>query len=201
MAKGRKKETQVAIMEKDKRLFQALAKTARGTSDLIQEHYNISHKRIDKLVKQGYLKKEPIIWENKATYCYRLSRKSQDYVKSNLHTVSGLYKPTSVPSTHDIALFKEFSKLTNTQQDLAMTETDIVKIYGKLSYASPVDLYVPAYQDENGIAIQEQAIEIITPSYSKEDIEKKEIYVKECLKISSSSYRKVYSNYKSTREM
>ncbi|NYB73496.1 hypothetical protein HZF24_05020 [Sedimentibacter hydroxybenzoicus DSM 7310] len=197
MAKGRKRTTNLTFMEKDKRLFQGISKCGKAITPLIEKYYNISQKRIDRFVKQGYLIKSSAIWENKSIMCYGLSEKGKKWVKNNIHTVNSLYKPAR-GATHDIALFQEYSKLSRKEQDLSLTETDISR-QNKLSYASPVDLYIPPYQDESGIIIQGQAIEIITPAYSKDDIEKKAIYVEECLK--TSNFKQIFVNYKHTREL
>ncbi|WP_425449688.1 hypothetical protein [Dethiothermospora halolimnae] len=187
MAKGRKKSTQLTFMTKDRRLFQALAKTGRATAEQTSKYYNTKEKRLRRLIKEGYLKKEPIMVDGKkGTYCYRLTDQGKKWVKENLATVDCLYKPTTKGTPHDVKLFEKYSKLNEYEQDIALTENDVVKRWGKLKGTSPPDLVVPKFtttSEKTGITrtMEMKVIEITTKTYTTKDIEAKQAYVKELI--------------------
>ncbi|WP_425449716.1 hypothetical protein [Dethiothermospora halolimnae] len=190
MAKGRKKSTQLTFMTKDRRLFQALAKTGRATAEQTSKYYNTKEKRLRRFIKEGYLKKEPIMVDGKkgkkATYCFRLTDQGKKWVKENLATVDCLYKPTTKGTPHDVKLFEKYSNLTEYEQDIALTENDVVKRWGKLKGTSPPDLVVPSFKTTSEITnitrtVEMKVIEITTKTYTQKDIDAKEAYVKELI--------------------
>ncbi|NLL70765.1 MAG: hypothetical protein GX238_06500 [Epulopiscium sp.] len=186
MAKGRKKETKLNITSNDKAFFQVLAKSGRTLPQLAEKYFNIKSSRLNRMVKQGWLRKEEIVIDKKATYCLRLTDKSQKWIKNNIETVDRLYKPTMQGTSHDIELFKQLARLPRCQQDVAETETDITYKYGKGKLLSPPDIFVPKVSlIENGQRIDypAMAIEITTKAYREHHIEAKKGYCKSRLNI------------------
>lgn len=176
---ARKKATQLKITSKDERALQHLAKTAVITP-AIAESYGLGKKRLSRLEKEGYLKRFNIIVKQKEFTFYRLEKEGTKYIKNNIPSVDKFYKGASLK--HDLALAKQFSKLSIYEQNVALTERDQIKEFGSSKHASPVDLYIPERTiivDSEVITIQEQVIEIITRNYKDIDIQHKINYITE----------------------
>jgi DNA-binding Lrp family transcriptional regulator len=176
---ARKKATKLKITSKDERALQHLAKTALITQD-VAENYGLGKNRLSRLEKEGYIKRFNIIRNQKEFTFYKLNREGIKYIKNNIPSVNKFYKGASLK--HDLALSKEFSKLTIYQQNLALTEVDQILKYGSSKYASPVDIYIPRAEivlEDRVIITQEQVLEIITRNYKDVDIQHKINYIKE----------------------
>lgn len=77
------------ITNRDRELFRQLARTGMVTKQHAQQHlkYDRNNRRIENLVKEGYLKKQMI---NGKTI-YRLDGKGTTYVKENIADVDKIY--------------------------------------------------------------------------------------------------------------
>lgn len=176
----------IRFLDKDLMLFQALAKTGRCTHDLSSKYYNVKYKRLERFVREGYLQKEPIMIDGRATYCYRLSKQGQKLVRENIPTVNHFYKCTTKGTSHDVYLFEAFAKLSFYEQQICLTESDIVEKYGKLKGTSPPDFLVPKYEmiSKSGLrrTVKMQVKEVKTKNYTAEDIAEKISYIEELIR-------------------
>lgn len=191
MARGRKKLTRFTITSNDKLFFQCLAKTGRTNVSLAQQYFNIKPSRINVMVKNDFLKKEPIIIDGKAENCYRLTAYAKRWIKNNISTVECFYKPTSMGTTHDLKLFKELASMGRNHIEHAMTEYDIIHAYGRNGRHSPPDIYIPAFtqlsDDGTVLHFDAMAIEIITHRYKPKDIQAKMNYCNNILNLREES--------------
>jgi len=187
MARGRKKQTRFTITSKDKLFLQCLAKTGRTSASLAQQYFNIKPLRINAMVKNNFLKKEPIMINGRAENCYRLTDYAKKWIRKNIPTVACFYKPATIGTTHDLKLFEELAKLGVKYIEHAMTEYDIINTFGKRDGASPPDLYIPEFtqllQDGTVLYANAVAIEIITKRYKQRDIQAKISYCSNVLNL------------------
>jgi len=180
---GRRKITELKITNRDNRVFQHIAKCGVITKDAASGYVN--SKRLDRLVREGFLERTNIVKNQKEFYFYKLTLKGIKYVQRNIPTVGKLYKGAGLK--HDLELSKQFSLLSKQEQDLAMTENDQITMFKSSSYCSPVDLYIPStvvVEEDEIIQVAEQVIEIITNNYKDVDIEAKINYVEQHIKTS-----------------
>jgi len=186
------------ITTKDKSFMQVLSKTGRCFAEDADTYFNIKKSRINKMVHNGYLEKEPIMFRQKATFCYRLTRKAQRWISKNIATVNRFYKPAKRGTLHDLVLFKELAQKPKHVQDIAMTEADLVHHYGSLSYFSPPDLFIPSTTriDELGFTISTspEVIEVVSKNYSTAEIQAKVDYSKHFLNISEGGITFIETN-------
>ncbi|MBM7562847.1 hypothetical protein [Fusibacter tunisiensis] len=179
---ARKKEKrQMRITEKDKAFLQVLSKTGRCFSEDAETYFNIKKSRLNQMIHNGYIQREAIMVNRKASHCYRLTPKAIRWIGRNIPTVNKLYKPAKAGTSHDIVLFRELASKPRWQQDIAMTEKDIIGKYGTFGSFSPPDLYIPIhtrYEVETGITVTtpHEIIEVVTNNYSSAEIEAKVDY-------------------------
>lgn len=199
MAKGRRKKTKLTITSKDKEFLQTLAKTGRTTKELASRYFNIKPSRIDQMIREGFLKKEPIVIKKKSSYCFKLGDKGRKWVKENIGTVNNLCKPSRQGTTHDLHLFEELAKQPKVLRDAAMTEYDIINTYGCIKELSPPDLYIPpvSLKEKDGSVsyYTPQAIEIITRNYRLHEIKGKFDFCKHFLNLDRRSVKIVKASY------
>lgn len=179
---ARKKEKkQIRITEKDKAFLQVLAKTGRCFSDDVNTYFGIKKSRLNQMIHNDYIQREAIMVNRQSSYCYRLTPKAIRWISKNIPTVKKLYKPCTSGTTHDTCLFRELASKPNWQQNIAMTESDIVETFGSIGSFSPPDLYIPAhthYENTTGVIVttSHEIIEIITRNYRAAAIQSKKNY-------------------------
>ncbi len=190
----------------DQKAFRAAAKCGHVTKEVAKE-YGMGKKRLDKLTKEGYLKKEKIVDGNKNPVVYKLTSQGKNYTKNHVDGVKNLYKGASY--NHDNKLLERFIKLSDKEQIIAQTEADIKHDYsytqivyshpaiqaqetGNTNYYrySPPDMYVPEHTNEQGQIVAASVIEIITNNYGVAEISAKQDFSEQILGTSNIEYIK-----------
>lgn len=177
------KKSDIRIMEKEKLLFLGLGKCGRCTLDQVKKYYSINYNRMQRLMKAGYLEKEPVVWQGENTYSYRLTSKGKDFTREHIEGIDFLYKLSKSGTDHDLQLFEDFSQLPVQVRRDTITEGRIVALYGQYSWTSPPDQLIPVYSRDGSKIVKYKPKEKITRFYTLEDKYEKLAFCYEILEL------------------
>lgn len=161
--KGIKIET-----EKDIQLLKAIAKTGLITEDMLPV-FGITIKRLYQHIHSEYIeKKGTYLIFGTMTNVYTLTEQSKRRMKSDY--LIDLYKSDVSQLEHDFVLAKIYMYLSYAEKESWKTESGLLQMYSNCEKTTD-GLYISSGGKKIGV-------EVITDSYSKEEIEQKKDFIR-----------------------
>ncbi|MEM4260814.1 MAG: hypothetical protein QXG00_06260 [Candidatus Woesearchaeota archaeon] len=171
------------INSKYRNILYAIANCGFITEHIMNKYYNTNRNTIRSMVKDRYIEfKGYYLIFGEFTKIYVLTNKSTAYLKKQNKI---LYKSSTSQLEHDYALLKTYASLPNECQVKWENETELRLKYDYLITTDGVFL----------LKNKRIAVEVITPSYSKDILKDKDSFIlnycDDCIQIHTNELNKV----------
>ncbi len=154
--------------EKDIQLLKTIAKTGLITEDLLPL-LKITRQRLYQYIQSGYIKKRgTFLIYGSLTNVYTLTEQTKKRMKGDF--LIDLYKSDTSQLEHDFVLTKVYLYLSYEEKESWETENSLLQIYRDCEKTTD-GLYISNRGKKIGV-------EVVTDSYSKEEIEKKKEFIR-----------------------
>ncbi|NFA44469.1 hypothetical protein EXM65_18385 [Clostridium botulinum] len=163
MARGRQSSTIKVITGRDRDLLKQLSKTGVCTGGQAKEHAGVSHERLQKLEKSGYIKTSTHTVNGENNRIIQIDKNGADYCRQEFGTEKLCTAQTN-HLEHDIKLTEFYYNLEPEIQDTWRHEGDLINdYYEKYPEAEKLQTCIDATIQVNDETI---AIESVGNSYS-----------------------------------
>ncbi|MBY6860822.1 hypothetical protein [Clostridium botulinum] len=172
MARGRQSSTVKVITGRDRDLLKQLSKTGVCTGGQAKEHAGVSHERLQKLEKSGYVKTSNHTVRGENNKIIQIDKAGAEYARQEFGT-ERLCPSQTNHLEHDIKLTEFYYNLEPEIQDTWRHEGDLIKdYYEKFPDAEgKLQTCIDATIEVGGETI---AVESVGDSYSGSTMELKE---------------------------
>lgn len=158
------------ITGRDNNLLKQLSKTGLCNSVQASEYAGVSHERLGKLEKSGYIKLSEHVVRGESCLIVRLDKGGKEYCRQEFGTRI-FATAQSNHLEHDVKLTEVYYKLDSTIQDTWKHENELIRDYKETYPEQELKTFIDATVEVNGEII---ALESLGDSYTKQVIEIKE---------------------------